>query len=67
MKLGTYKHYKGNRYNVLFVAAHSETLEPLVIYQSTEEPEKVWARPLEMFEEMVTVDGVQVPRFEFIT
>jgi hypothetical protein len=67
---GVYKHFKGERYKVLGVATHSETGEPLVVYQSQThlagEELKTWARPLKMFEETVTVDGKEVPRFEFI-
>jgi len=69
---GIYKHFKGNRYRVLGLAQNSETGETLVIYQrqlhTADEGEiKTWARPLKMFEELVTVEeGKQVPRFEFI-
>ncbi len=65
---GKYKHYKGNEYEVLGVARQSESLEELVIYKalyaSTEFGEgALWARPKEMFLEMVNVDGQEVPRF----
>ncbi len=64
---GTYKHYKGRIYRVLDVAQHTEREdEKLVIYQSTKD-HTVWARPLEMFFENVTLeDGTVVPRFEYL-
>lgn len=60
---GTYRHYKGNQYEVLHVVKHSETEEELVVYQDVLHPEKIWARPLAMFEEEVLVDGKSMPRF----
>ena len=59
-----WRHYKGNCYCVIDLALHSETLEPLVIYRDVDCPEKVWARPLSMWEETVSVGGVRRPRFE---
>ena len=46
---GIYRHYKGNMYKALYVALHTETEEPLAIYQALYGDEKIWARPLEMF------------------
>ena len=68
MKLGLYKHYKGNIYEVTGVAKHSETLEELVVYKATYQPEgeNLWVRPKAMFTEMIVVDGKQVKRFEFL-
>ena len=68
MKLGLYKHYKGNIYEVIGVAKHSETLEKLVVYKATyqKEGENIWVRPLKMFLESVTVDGLEQSRFEKI-
>ncbi len=62
--LGKYRHFKGNEYEVVGFATHSETGEKLVIYKSLLDPDEVWARPIEMFGEMVFRDGKQVPRFE---
>lgn len=65
IELGTYKHYKGNLYEVIGVAKHSETLLPHVVYRALyqTEGENLWVRPLEMFQEEVVVDGVLVKRF----
>lgn len=62
--LGKYRHFKGNEYEVVGFATHSETGEKLVIYKSLLDSDEVWARPIEMFGEMVFRDGKQVPRFE---
>lgn len=67
MKLGIYRHYKGNEYEVIGVAKHSETLEDYVIYRALYGEGGLWVRPLQMFEEQVAVDGKMVPRFELIT
>lgn len=61
-----YEHYKGLRYKVLSVARHSETFEELVVYQALYGEEGIWARPLAMFLENVTIDGKLQPRFKFI-
>ncbi len=63
LKLGKYRHYKGNEYEVLHVAKHTETEEDLVVYKAISDPEKVWVRPLTMFIEDVEIDGKIVPRF----
>ncbi|MES2513045.1 MAG: DUF1653 domain-containing protein [Bacteroidota bacterium] len=62
---GLYKHYKGNIYEVIGIAHHSETLEELVVYKATyqKEGENLWVRPLNMFKEAVIVEGEQVMRF----
>ena len=61
--LGRYRHFKGNEYEVIGFAKHSETEEKLVLYRSTQNPEEVWARPYDMFKEIITRDGKQVRRF----
>ena len=63
---GKYKHYKGNLYEVIGVAKHSETLEELVVYKALyqAEGENLWVRPLKMFLETVVVDGKEVRRFD---
>lgn len=64
-----YRHAKTkNLYKVIGIAKHSETLEDLVIYEAEYENElsKLWARPVEMWEEEVEIEGVKQPRFIFV-
>ena len=63
---GTYRHFKGNTYEVLAVAKHSETLEELVVYRALYGEGAVWVRPLSEFLDTVTRDGVTRYRFEEI-
>ena len=63
---GIYRHYKGNLYQVLHTAQHSETEESLVVYRCLYGEYGVWVRPLAMFTETVEVDGKEIPRFELI-
>jgi len=63
---GMYEHYKGNRYEVIGVAKHSETLEELVVYRALYGTRETWVRPLSMFFEDVEVEGKRVPRFRRI-
>jgi cyclomaltodextrinase / maltogenic alpha-amylase / neopullulanase len=66
LKLGKYRHYKGNDYEVIGVAKHSETLEELVVYRALYGEFSLWVRPLAMFIEDVEVDGKKMPRFEYV-
>lgn len=66
IKLGIYKHYKGNEYRVLGIALHSETLEEMVIYQALYGEYKIWVRPKSMWNELVEVNGNKIPRFMFL-
>ena len=63
---GIYRHYKGNLYQVLHTAQHSETEETLVVYRCLYGEYGVWVRPLVMFSETITRDGQQIARFELI-
>ncbi|OGU17775.1 MAG: hypothetical protein A2076_10725 [Geobacteraceae bacterium GWC2_53_11] len=63
---GRYRHYKGNFYEVVGVARHSETEEELVVYRKLYGDHSLWVRPLGMFMEDVLVDGRSMPRFERI-
>jgi len=65
LQTGLYRHYKGPLYRVTEVATHSETQEPLVIYQALYGEKGMWARPLSMFTETVVVDGKEIARFAF--
>lgn len=60
---GRYRHYKGGEYEVIGVARHSETLEPLVIYRPLYNSTGWWLRPHAMFFGMLDIDGIQRPRF----
>ncbi len=60
---GFYQHYKGNTYEVLYIAKHSETLEDMVVYRACYGDFGVWVRPLGMFLEMVIYKGEATPRF----
>lgn len=66
IKLGVYKHYKGNEYLVVGFAKHSETEEELVVYQALYGNRGLWVRPLNMFFENVMINNVSKPRFEWI-
>ena len=66
IKLGVYKHYKGNEYRVLAIATHSETLEKMVVYQALYGEYGIWVRPISMWNEIVDVNGVKTPRFKFL-
>ena len=66
INMGIYEHYKGNRYELIAIANHSETLEKMVVYRALYGEGEYWVRPLSMWEEMVWVNGKQVPRFRYI-
>ena len=61
--VGIYRHYKGNLYQVLGTAIHSESLEMMVVYKALYGAGETWVRPLSMFTESVERDGRQIPRF----
>ena len=60
---GRYRHYKGNEYEVIGIAKHSETLEPMVVYRPLYGEGGLWVRPAAMFAENVVIDGKSQPRF----
>ena len=66
IKLGKYRHFKGNEYEVIGIAKHSETLEPMVIYRALYGEGGLWVRPAEMWDEIVERDGKRFPRFAYI-
>lgn len=63
---GIYTHFKGQQYEVLDIATHSETLEKMVVYKALYGEQGIWVRPLSLFCETVEVDGRIVPRFRFM-
>jgi len=63
---GRYRHFKGNEYMVLYLARHSETLEPMVVYQALYGEHGIWVRPAAMWNETVEQNGIFVRRFELI-
>ena len=66
IKLGKYKHFKGNEYEVIGVAKNSETLEETVVYRALYGEKELWVRPASMWNETLTRDGKTVKRFTFI-
>ncbi|WP_251358123.1 DUF1653 domain-containing protein [Kangiella sp. TOML190] len=67
IKKGVYQHFKGQRYQVLDVATHSETGEQYVVYKALYGDFGTWIRPLEMFTETIKIDGTRINRFEFLS
>ena len=63
---GRYRHFKGNEYELLGVARHSETLEPMVVYRALYGERGLWVRPAAMWSEQVERDGYCGPRFTYI-
>lgn len=66
IKLGKYRHFKGNEYEVVAIAKHSESLEEMVVYKDLKNDGKVWVRPAVMWNETVERDGKVFKRFEFV-
>lgn len=65
-KAGVYRHWKGRHYRLLCLATHTETGERLVVYQALYGERACWVRPLAMWQESVTRDGVTLPRFAYV-
>lgn len=71
IKLGRYKHYKGNQYKVLAIGKHTETLEDLVIYKALYDSKEfgdqaIWVRPLQMLQGKAIQNNKEISRFEYI-
>ena len=66
LKKGKYRHFKGNEYELIDVATHSETMEPMVIYRALYGEKGLWVRPASMWMEKVERDGYCGPRFQYI-
>ena len=63
VKPGRYRHFKGNEYEVIGTARHSETLEEMVVYRALYGDGGLWVRPAAMWTEQVERDGYRGPRF----
>lgn len=63
---GKYRHYKGNDYQLIGMATHSETREPMVVYRALYGEYGLWVRPAAMWNELVEVGGEMVPRFRYV-
>ena len=63
---GRYRHFKGNEYEVIAVARHSETLEEMVVYRALYGEGGLWVRPAAMWTETVERDGVTYQRFTYV-
>ena len=66
LKAGKYRHFKGTEYEVIGIARHSETEEPLVVYRALYGEGGLWVRPLAMWNEQVDRDDYHGPRFTYI-
>ena len=66
IKLGKYRHFKGMEYQLIEVAHHSETQEPMAVYRALYGEHGLWVRPLAMFLETIHRDGKDIQRFQYI-
>jgi len=66
IKPGKYRHFKGNEYEVIGIASHSETLEPMVVYRALYTDGGLWVRPASMWNETVERPEYNGPRFQYI-
>ena len=66
IRLGKYRHFKGNEYEVIAIAKHSETTEDMVVYKALYGEGGLWVRPASMWNETVERDGRVFKRFEYI-
>lgn len=66
IKIGRYRHFKGNEYLAIGVAKHSETLEEMVVYRALYGDGGLWVRPSSMWDETIERDGKRFKRFEYI-
>ena len=66
LRPGRYRHFKGKEYELLFVATHSGTLEPMVVYRALYGERGVWVRPARMWKEVIERDGKTYRRFTYI-
>ena len=66
IKPGKYRHFKGKEYQLIGIATHSETMEPMVVYRALYGEQGLWVRPAAMWTERIERDGYCGPRFQLI-
>ena len=66
IKIGKYRHFKGNEYEVIALATHSETGERMVVYRALYGEGGVWVRPISMWNEQIERDGEVFTRFTYV-
>ena len=66
LKKGKYRHFKGNEYELVDIALHSETMEPMVVYRALYGEKGLWVRPASMWNETLERDGKTYQRFTYI-
>jgi len=66
IKPGIYRHFKGNLYELIGIARHSETLEPMVVYRALYGEGGLWVRPADMWNETVIKENYHGPRFRYV-
>ena len=66
LKSGKYQHFKGNYYELIGIAKHSETLEPMVVYKALYGEGGLWVRPAAMWTEIVEKENYYGPRFRYM-
>ena len=66
LKPGIYRHFKGNLYELIGIASHSETMEPMVVYRALYGEGGLWVRPAHMWSEQVDRPDYHGPRFVLV-
>ena len=66
IRKGRYRHFKGNMYEVIGTAKHSETLEEMVVYRALYGEGELWVRPASMWDDTIERDGKIIKRFEYV-
>lgn len=66
LRPGKYRHFKGNEYELIDVALHSETMEPMVVYRALYGEGRLWVRPAAMWSETVKKETYHGPRFQYV-
>ncbi len=66
LRPGRYRHFKGNEYELLFTARHSETLEEMAVYRQLYGSGDIWVRPASMWDEVIQREGRACARFTYL-